>query len=123
MTPGATAIYCGGMCASAIWPRNLRPMQMPSEALSLTLLTGVKRNEFFMMCVTGNKAVWVLRRIHEGKARFVFLSLWDSYEAIKAFAGEEYEKAVYYPEDIKFLLYLDPQVTHYEVLVSPDNGA
>ena len=47
------------------------------------------------------------------------LPLWDSFESIKAFAGPEYEKAVYYPEDKKFLLKLDPRVTHFEVLVGP----
>ena len=57
------------------------------------------------------------------KARFVFLSRWDSLEPIKAFAGAEYEKAVYDPGDTKFLLYLDPHASHYEVLVSPDTGA
>jgi hypothetical protein len=31
----------------------------------------------------------------------------------------EYEKAVYYPEDQRFLLQQDPNVTHYEVLSSP----
>ena len=34
------------------------------------------------------------------------------------FAGADYEKAVYYPEDKQFLLELDPHVTHYEVLES-----
>jgi hypothetical protein len=43
--------------------------------------------------------------------------MWDSLESIKAFAGHEYEKAVYYPEDKKFLLSLSPHVSHYEVLV------
>lgn len=33
--------------------------------------------------------------------------------------AKNYEKAVYYPEDQKFLLKLDPPVTHYDVLVSP----
>jgi len=35
----------------------------------------------------GNKGVWLLRRLHDGKAEFVVLSLWDSLEAIKSFAG------------------------------------
>jgi len=35
----------------------------------------------------------------------------------KRFAGRDYEKARYYPEDKKFLLILDPYVRHYEVLV------
>lgn len=67
----------------------------------------------------GNQGVWVLRRVHDGKAEFTLLSLWESYEAIQAFAGTDYEKAVYYPEDKKFLLELDPHVTHYEVLARP----
>jgi heme-degrading monooxygenase HmoA len=67
----------------------------------------------------GNRGVWVLRRVYEGTAEFTLLSLWDSYDAIRAFAGPEFEKAVYYPEDKKFLLQLDPHVTHYEVLSAP----
>jgi len=47
------------------------------------------------------------------------LSRWDSYDAIRAFAGPEYEKAVYYPEDERYLLQLDLHVTHYEVLSGP----
>jgi hypothetical protein len=50
---------------------------------------------------------------------FVLMSLWDSYDAIKAFAGPQYESAVYYPEDKRFLLELEPQVAHYEILTSP----
>ena len=42
--------------------------------------------------------------------------LWDSFEAIRRFAGEDYEKAHYYPEDREFLIELEPFVDHYEVL-------
>ena len=69
--------------------------------------------------VTGNHGVWVLRRVRGETAEFVLISLWDSYTAIRAFAGEEYEKAVYYPEDQKYLLDLPPDVDHYEVLQAP----
>jgi heme-degrading monooxygenase HmoA len=68
--------------------------------------------------IPGNRGVWVLRRVYDGKAEFTLISLWDSWDAIKAFAGPEYEKAVYYAEDKKFLLELEPHVTHYEVLQS-----
>jgi hypothetical protein len=47
------------------------------------------------------------------------ISLWESWDAIKAFAGADYERAVYYPEDERFLRHLDPEVQHYEVLSSP----
>jgi len=64
----------------------------------------------------GNRGVYTLRRVDDGKAEFLLLTFWDSWDAIKAFAGDDFEKAVYYPEDRKFLLALDPNVTHYELL-------
>ena len=64
----------------------------------------------------GNRGVWTLCRLYEGKAEFTLLTLWDSWDAIKAFAGADYEKAVYYPEDERFLLKKEPNVIHYEVL-------
>jgi heme-degrading monooxygenase HmoA len=69
--------------------------------------------------IPGNRGVWVLRRVDQDAAEFTLISLWESWEAIKAFAGPEYEQAVYYPEDRKFLLELEPHVRHYEVLSSP----
>ena len=65
--------------------------------------------------VRGNCGVLLLKRIYDGKAQFIFISFWESLEAIKAFAGPNYEKAVYYSEDEKFLLAMEPKVTHYEV--------
>jgi heme-degrading monooxygenase HmoA len=67
----------------------------------------------------GNRGVHVLRRIEGDVAHFLLLSLWDSYDAIRAFAGEEIERARYYPEDAEYLLELEPTVTHYEVLTAP----
>lgn len=64
----------------------------------------------------GNRGVRVLRRVYGDKVEFLLVTLWDSWDAIKSFAGQDYEKAVYYPEDKRFLLELDPRVTHYEVL-------
>ncbi|WP_324678277.1 antibiotic biosynthesis monooxygenase [Hymenobacter sp. GOD-10R] len=64
----------------------------------------------------GNQGVHVLRREENGVAHFQLLTFWESYAAIKAFAGEDYERARYYPEDADYLLVMEPQVTHYEVL-------
>lgn len=67
----------------------------------------------------GNRGVYVLTR-REGKvAHFLFVSLWESRDAIRAFAGEDLEKARYYPEDADYLLELEPTVTHYEVASAP----
>ena len=63
----------------------------------------------------GNRGVEVLRRTAGGETHFLFISFWDSMEAIKAFAGDDVELAHYYPEDRAYLLELEPTVTHYEV--------
>jgi hypothetical protein len=43
-------------------------------------------------------------------------SLWDSLEAVKAFAGEDYETAVFYPEDDCYLVERDEVSSHFEVV-------
>ncbi len=70
----------------------------------------------------GNRAVYVLRRIEEDRAHFLTLTLWDSIEAVKRFAGSDPNKAKYYPEDEEFLLDFEPTVRHYEVAAGPGNG-
>jgi heme-degrading monooxygenase HmoA len=63
----------------------------------------------------GNRGVQVLRRTEDGRTHFLLLTLWESWDAIRAFAGDDVERARYYPEDEAFLLELEPRVTHYEV--------
>lgn len=64
----------------------------------------------------GNQGVLVLRRVEGAAAHFLLISFWESMEAITAFAGEDVERARYYPRDEDFLVELEPGVTHYEVL-------
>jgi hypothetical protein len=45
--------------------------------------------------------------------------LWESIDAIKQLVGPEFERARYYPEDKDFLLQLEPNVDHSEVMVKP----
>jgi heme-degrading monooxygenase HmoA len=69
---------------------------------------------------TGNQGVYIFRKIEDDRARFLLLTLWDSEEAIKRFAGPEFQRAKYYPDDKKFLLEFEPTVQHYEVLVQKE---
>ena len=62
----------------------------------------------------GNRGAWVLRRIEGDVAHFITLTFWESRDAIKAFAGDDIERARYYSEDQKYLLEFEPGVTHYE---------
>ena len=63
----------------------------------------------------GNLAAYVLLRIENDEAHFLTLSFWSSIESVKKFAGEDYEKAQYYPRDKDFLHEFEPTVLHYEV--------
>ncbi len=67
----------------------------------------------------GNRGVYVLRRIEGGQAHFLLISLWESYDAIRKFAGDDITASHYYPEDTEFLLELEPTVVHYEVMAAP----
>jgi hypothetical protein len=58
--------------------------------------------------------VLVLRRDETDRTEFIFISLWESMEVIRGFAGDDVERARYYPEDRDFLLSLEPTVGHYE---------
>jgi heme-degrading monooxygenase HmoA len=84
--------------------------------------TGVKE----ISATEGNQGVQVLRQIKQGHAEFLFISFWESWDAIRRFAGDDVNTAVYYPEDKEFLLALEPQVAHYEVgvqLIAPANAS
>lgn len=63
----------------------------------------------------GNAGTYMLRRDTEETTEYVMFTLWDSVEAIKAFAGEDHEKSVYYAEDDRYLIEKEPGVAHYEV--------
>jgi heme-degrading monooxygenase HmoA len=64
----------------------------------------------------GNRGVQVFRRTEAGVTHFVLTTLWDSLGAIRGFAGDDYTRARYYPEDDDYLLDREPFVLHYEVL-------
>jgi len=66
----------------------------------------------------GNRGVFVMRRDEGDVTHYQLLTLWESIEAIRRFAGDDYTRARYYDEDDAYLLEREPLVTHYEVLQS-----
>jgi heme-degrading monooxygenase HmoA len=68
--------------------------------------------------VPGNLEVRVLERRDGDVTHFLTLTFWADLAAIRAFAGEDIERAKYYPEDAAFLLEFEPRVAHYEVVGS-----
>jgi heme-degrading monooxygenase HmoA len=64
----------------------------------------------------GNRGAWLLRRDADGRSEFVTFSLWENREAVVAFAGEDIERASYYPEDDRFLIEKEDTVKHFHVV-------
>jgi heme-degrading monooxygenase HmoA len=56
------------------------------------------------------------RRLIEGAIEYVVLTRWLSMESIKAFAGDEIDKAVVEPGAVAALIDFDDFVRHYEVV-------
>jgi heme-degrading monooxygenase HmoA len=71
----------------------------------------------------GNRAAYLLRRMEGDRAEFLTFAVWDSMEAVKAFAGQNFERAVFYPEDDRFLIDRDEDARHYQVVFGPDRTA
>jgi heme-degrading monooxygenase HmoA len=71
--------------------------------------------------IAGHHKTITLRRLHEGRAEFVLVSLWESLDAIRAFAGTDVDRAVFYPEDDRYLIEREDRVAHFDV-VYQDQG-
>jgi antibiotic biosynthesis monooxygenase (ABM) superfamily enzyme len=63
----------------------------------------------------GARGSLVLRRVQDGKAEFETIILFDSLENVRAFAGDDLEAAVFFPEDDRYLVDRELTVRHYEV--------
>jgi heme-degrading monooxygenase HmoA len=61
----------------------------------------------------GNLGVTVMRREDGKETEFLVLSIWESLDAVKRFAGKDYEKAVILPRDLEYLISVEPNVRHY----------
>jgi heme-degrading monooxygenase HmoA len=63
----------------------------------------------------GSQGAHLVSRRDGDLTEFLTISFWDSIESVAAFAGEEIEKAVFYPEDDRFLVERETMVRHYTV--------
>ena len=66
--------------------------------------------------IQGNRGAWCLHRWDGDVVHVEMFTLWDDLEAIGRFAGHELTKAKYYEFDPEFLLELEPEVIHFEVI-------
>jgi heme-degrading monooxygenase HmoA len=74
-----------------------------------------KRNEI----VSGYRGIYLLSKERDAKIEFVIVTMWDSIESIREFAGTVDEVAVVPAEIEPFLLTFDRHTSHYQVLWQP----
>lgn len=67
----------------------------------------------------GNLGVYLLRRPLEDRVEFLLISMWVSMEAVQRFAGDDPDRAVFYPQDDAFLVRRDEHVEHFDVVEGP----
>jgi antibiotic biosynthesis monooxygenase (ABM) superfamily enzyme len=63
----------------------------------------------------GARGTLVLRRTHGDRTEFETIILFDSLDDVRAFAGDDLETAVFFPDDDRYLVDRDLTVSHHEV--------
>src|ERR687884_982338 len=81
--------------------------------LKTRILPGIRR-------VNGYRGAYLLRRDDGDSVEFVTLTLFESMDAVRAFAGSDYERAVIEPEARKLLSRFDERSRHYEIVLTPE---
>jgi len=68
-----------------------------------------------LQAMNGYRGGYVLRRDVDDGSEFVTVNLFASLEAVKAFAGDDYEVPVFEPEARRLLVRIEPVARHYDV--------
>ena len=68
-----------------------------------------------LRAIQGYRAGYVLRSDGPAECEFVVINLFDSLDAVKAFAGSDYTTAIFEPEARTLLSRIEPTACHYEV--------
>ena len=97
-----------------IWHGYTKPEHADSyeSLLKPEVLPGISK-------VPGYRGTYFVRRNVGNEVEFVTIMLWESLDAIKAFAGPNYEAAVVPEERQRFLTRWDERSAHYEVISHP----
>jgi heme-degrading monooxygenase HmoA len=82
------------------------------ELLRTTILPGIRR-------VAGYKGAYLLRRDVEDGVEFVTVTLWESLDAVREFAGADHAVAVVPPAARALLSRFDQTSQHYDTIVTP----
>jgi heme-degrading monooxygenase HmoA len=100
---------------SRIWHGWTKPSDADKYEAQLRadVLPGIGR-------VRGYLGAYLLRRENGDEVEFVTITQFDTMESVKAFAGEDYTRAVIHPEAGKLLSHYDERSAHYETRLTPE---
>lgn len=70
----------------------------------------------------GQRGTYLFRRELEDGAEFATLTLWESWDAVRDFAGDDLETAVVPDAARAVLSRWDERSAHYEIVESPDDS-
>ena len=69
--------------------------------------------------IAGYRGGYILRNDGAAESEFLVINIFDSLEAVRKFAGPDYDVAVFEPEAKALLSRFEPLANHYEVRVAP----
>jgi heme-degrading monooxygenase HmoA len=92
-----------------LWHGYTRPQDAETynQMLLTNILPGIHR-------IRGYKGSYVLRRDCGDEVEFITLTFWESLDAIREFAGADYERSVIAPGAAKLLTRHDERSIHYD---------
>ncbi len=85
--------------------------------LNEEIFVGIKKRE-----IQGFKDIQLLRRRVGDEVEFVTIMRFESLDAVKEFAGDDYEACVVPPSARKVLKRFDERSQHYEIKISEDGA-
>jgi heme-degrading monooxygenase HmoA len=72
-----------------------------------------------LQSIPGYQGGYILRQDGGEEIEFVTVNFFESLEAVRAFAGADYESPVFEPEAHRLLSRVEPIARHYEVKKAP----
>lgn len=66
--------------------------------------------------IDGHRGAWLLQRDVDGQVEFLAVTLWDSIETVRHFAGADPDVAIVEPEARAVLSEFDDFARHYEIV-------
>ena len=72
-----------------------------------------------LQAIDGHRGAYIFRQDGADETEFVVVNLFESLDAVRAFAGPDYSIPVFEPEARRLLSKVEPIARHYDVKATP----